>query len=45
VKCYSGGTNPTYVNQRIIHALENTGFKVSERGIAGKGPKYFLDYG
>jgi len=45
VKCYSGGTTPTYVNQRIINALENTGFQISEKGIAGHGPKYFLDYG
>jgi hypothetical protein len=45
VKCYSGGTTPTYVNLRIIKALENTGFKISEKGIAGKGPLYYLDYG
>jgi hypothetical protein len=45
VKCYSGGTTPTYVNQRIIKALANTGFHISEKGIAGKGPKYHLDFG
>ncbi len=45
VKCFSGGTNPTYVNQRIIKALENTGFQVSEKGMAGNGPKYHLDFG
>ena len=45
VKCYSGGTTPTYVNQRIINALKNTGFQISEKGIAGHGPKYFLESG
>ena len=45
VKCYSGGTTPTYVNQRIINALGNTGIQISEKGIAGHGPKYLLDYG
>jgi arsenate reductase len=45
VKCYSGGTSPTYVNQRIIKALENAGFQISEKGIAGNGPKYYLDFG
>lgn len=45
IKSYSGGTTPTYVNQRIIRALENTGFQISEKGIAGNGPKYHLDFG
>ena len=45
VKCYSGGTTPTHVNQRIIKALENTGFHISEKGIAGNGPKYHLGFG
>jgi hypothetical protein len=44
VICYSGGTTPTYVNQRIIKALENTGFQISEKGIAGEGPIYYLNY-
>lgn len=44
VKCYSGGTTPTYVNQRIIKVLENTGFQISEKGFAGKGPIYYLSY-
>jgi arsenate reductase len=45
ISCYSGGTTPTYVNERIITALGNAGFRISERGIAGYGPKYHLDYG
>ena len=45
VKCYSGGTTPTYVNERIITALGNAGFRISEREIVGHGPKYHLDYG
>ena len=44
VKCYSGGTTPTYVNQRIIKALENTGFQISKRGFAGEGPIYYMSF-
>ena len=45
VKCFSGGTTPTYVNQRIIKALRNTGFDISEKGMAGEGPIYHIDFG
>jgi len=45
VNSYSGGITSTYVNWRIITALENTGFRISQNeDILGK-PIYYLDYG
>ncbi|MCK4853495.1 MAG: hypothetical protein KAT31_04525 [Bacteroidales bacterium] len=45
VKCYSGGTTPTYVNPRIIKALNNTGFHISKKDDASNGPGYYLNFG
>lgn len=45
IESFSGGTTPTYVNHRILNALDHTGFKISETGMAGHGPKYLLDSG
>ena len=45
VNCYSGGTTPTYVNSRIIKALNNTGFRISRNDDIIDRPKYYLNFG